>query len=129
MSERRLPRFPPLIIEPFLSPIVGRFLCRKLIGHGSIAVGFTTHKHLPLGIYRLGNRLRSNRCPGLIGGHPRGDFPEFLRIEFRLPIIVIKTVFFLLDISTLITCLATTAVAWSRLLLACDWLGPTRIVS
>ncbi len=40
-----------------------------------------------------------------------------------------NTVFFLLDISTLITCLATTAVAWSRLLLACDWLGPTRIVS
>lgn len=35
--------------------------------------------------------------------------------------------FFLLDIPTFLTCLAMTAAAWSRFLLASDWLGQTRI--
>ena len=38
-----------------------------------------------------------------------------------------KTAFCLLDIPTFLACLAMSAVAWSRLLLACDWLGVTRI--
>lgn len=38
-----------------------------------------------------------------------------------------KTAFCLLDIPTFFACLAMTAVAWSRLLLACGWLGLTRI--
>lgn len=38
-----------------------------------------------------------------------------------------KTAFCLLDIPTFFACLAMSAVAWSRLLLACDWLGVTRI--
>jgi hypothetical protein len=38
-----------------------------------------------------------------------------------------KVAFLFLDLPTLLTCLAITAAAWSRFLLAGDWLGQTRI--